>query len=326
MSARRALITGITGQDGSLLADLLVDAGYEVYGVLRADRDPDAPLGHIEHLRGRVALDAVDLTDDAGISGLVAKVTPDELFHLGAVSVVARSWEEPLFVASVNGLAPVRFLEAVRTHSPDTHICFASSCEVFGASTEVPQREDTPLRPRSPYGAAKAYAQQMVAMTRARYGLHASSAILYNHEGPRRGPNFVTRRVTRGVAAIALGLERTLTVGNLDARRDWGRADDYVDAMRRIVAAPEPTDYILATGTSHSVRELVELAFAHVDVEMEGHIHVDPALVRADDGAQLLGDPTKAGERLGWAPRRDFAALVGEMVDADLAELRASTA
>ncbi len=320
----RAFVTGLSGQDGSYLAERLLAEGVEVHGLAHPDEPPGLPgcASPGVGLPG-VELHVGDLTDVDEVRRLLLDLAPDEVYNLAAVSSVARSWAEPDLVARVNGTAAAALLESAhrlqqRTGRP-VRFVQASSAEIFGEPAASPQSESTPLRPVNPYGAAKAYAHLMVDVYRHR-GLHAVSAILYNHESPRRPAQFVTRKITATVAAIATGRSHELVLGNLDARRDWGWAPDHVDAMLRAARAPQARDYVVATGRSHSVRDFVAAAFARAGIDdWEPLVRVDPAFVRPTDATELVGDATRAREDLGWAPTVDFPELVGRMVDADLA-------
>ena len=312
------LVTGIAGQDGGYLAERLTAEGHEVHGLVTAG-DPQR-----EDLAARVPqarLHVGDLRDAARLADLLADVDPDEVYHLGGPSSVAQSWAEPVLFAEVVGLASARLLELAwhrRESGRDVRVLVASSAEVFGAPAAVPQDESTPLRPMSPYGAAKAYAQQLARVYRQR-GLHVCTVVLYNHESPRRPPSFVTRKITSTVAAIARGRADALVLGNLDARRDWGWAPDYVDAMVRALRHPEAGEYVVATGRAHSVRDLVAVAFRHVGIEdWEPLVRSDPALVRPLDAPLLVGEATRAHEVLGWSPTVGFEQMVAAMVDAEL--------
>lgn len=311
----RALVTGIAGQDGSYLAERLLDDGIEVHAItLRGEPAP-------AWCPADVTLHEGDVTDVAATRALLLDLAPDVVFNLAAISSVAQSWQHPEATAEVNGTAAVALLESAlrsqeRTGRP-VRFVQASSAEVFGQPTASPQDESTPIRPVNPYGAAKAYAHHMVAVSRSR-GLHASALILYNHESPRRPGRFVSRKITATVAAIARGEADRLVLGNLDARRDWGWAPDHVDAMVRAAGADEPGDYVVATGEARSVRDLVAAAFAHAGItDWEGLVETDPALVRPVDATELVGDPTRARERLGWRPRTSFAEMVARLVDAE---------
>lgn len=308
-----ALITGIRGQDGSYLAELLRDRGFDVHGLVQPGDDPSPGDGTTLH--------PVDLTDTDRVSGLVAELAPDHLYNLAGLSSVAQSWQEPLLTTRVNGLGAQTLLEAatrLAEAGKDVRFVQASSAEMFGQPSEVPQNEGTPLAPVSPYGASKAFAHLLVGMQRGR-GLHASSVILYNHESPRRPPQFVTRKITSTVAAIAQGRATELRLGNLDARRDWGWAPDYVAAMFLAASHPVGDDYVLATGEAHSVRDFVAAAFARVAVsDWQDRVVVDPAFFRPADPFELVGDAGKARAQLGWAPSVGFDELVARMVEADL--------
>jgi GDPmannose 4,6-dehydratase len=318
---RRALVTGITGQDGSYLAEFLLKQGYEVTGVTR--RTSSHRHERIAHLEGQVQLASADLLDQSSLASVLAEARPHEVYNLAAQSFVPTSWSQPVLTAEFTAVGVTRLLEAIRSVDPKIRFYQASSSEMFGKAREVPQREETPFHPRSPYGVAKCYGHWITVNYRESYGLYACSGILFNHESPRRGLEFVTRKVSDGVARIALGLASELPLGNLDARRDWGFAGDYVDAMWRMLQQPEPDDYVVATGETHSVRELVEVAFAHAGLDWQRHVRTDPKMVRPAEVDLLLGDPTKAREQLGWKPRVSFRELVAMMVDADLERLRA---
>ena len=310
----RAFITGVSGQDGSYLAERLLAEGAEVHA-LAHELEPLPDLPGVELHPG-------DLTDIARVRTLLLDLAPDEVYNLAAISSVARSWDEPDLTAQVNGLAAVALLESARQvqdkHDHQVRFVQASSAEIFGDPERSPQDESTPIRPVNPYGAAKAYAHLMVDVYRRR-GLHAVSAILYNHESPRRPAQFVTRKITSTVAAIVRGEAESLTLGNLDARRDWGWAPDYVDALVRAARAENPCDYVVATGVAHSVRDFVTAAFGRAGItDWKPLVSVDPGLVRPADPTELVGDPTRARDRLGWSPTVGFDELVGRMVDADL--------
>jgi len=318
--ARLALITGLTGQDGSLLAELLLGRGYRVLGLLRPGRGQR--LGAAEHLRGRVELAEGELTDAAAIGALIARTRPEELYHLAAPSFVPETWRHPAETMSAIVTATATLLEAVREHSPATRLLAAASSTMFGAAPESPQREDTPCRPQTPYATAKLAAHQLVGQLRTHDGLFACSAILYNHESERRPERFVTRKISRAAAAIKLGLEREVALGDLDAVRDWSFAGDIVRGAWLMLQQERPEDYVLASGAGHTVREFAEAAFAHVGLDAAEHVRVDPGLVRAAEPTPLIGDPSRARERLGWTPEVGFEELVARMVDADLAALR----
>jgi GDPmannose 4,6-dehydratase len=315
-----ALITGITGQDGSHLADLLLAKGYRVAGLVRrASVDHHQRIGHI---LDRIQLVQGDLLDPGSLAQALEETRPDELYNLAAMSFVPASWAQPVLTGEFTALGVTRLLEAVRLAGRPVRVYQASSSEMFGKVREMPQNEDTPFHPRSPYGVAKAYAHWITVNYRESYGMHASCGILFNHEGPRRGLEFVSRKITHAAARIRLGDSRPLRLGNLEARRDWGYAGDYVEAMWRMLQEEEPGDYVIATGIAHSVREFCEIAFAHVGLDWRKHVEVDPALFRPAEVDSLLGDATKARARLGWTPRVGFEELVRMMVDADLEHLR----
>jgi len=317
---KRALITGITGQDGSYLADFLLSRGYEVHGMVR--RSSEEKSERIAHLHDQVTLHQGDLFDQYSIASLLAKVDPLEVYNLAAQSFVPTSWNQPVLTGEFTGLGVTKVLEAVRHAAPKTRFYQASSSEMFGRVREVPQTEETPFYPRSPYGVAKAYGHFITVNYRESFGLFAASGILFNHESPRRGLEFVTRKVTHGVAKIRAGLATTLRLGNLDAKRDWGFAGDYVEAMWRMLQQDEADDYVIATGETHSVRELVEIAFARVDLDWKKHVEIDPQFIRPAEVDVLIGDYSKAKKKLGWEPKVSFKALVEMMVDADVARLK----
>jgi GDPmannose 4,6-dehydratase len=318
--ARRAVVTGITGQDGSYLAELLLEKGYHVAGMVR--RASMENFERIAHIRDRIELRQADLLDQLSLIDLLKSVQPSEIYNLAAMSFVPTSWQQPVLTAEFDAVGVTRLLEAVRLVVPEARFYQASSSEMFGKVRETPQRETTPFHPRSPYGVAKVYGHDITINYRESYGLFSCSGILFNHESPRRGLEFVTRKVSDGVARIKLGLARELVMGNLDARRDWGFAGDYVDAMWRMLQQPTADDYVVATGVSHSVEELLEAAFAVVGLDWRAHVRQDPALLRPAEVDLLIGDATKAHRALGWSPRVDFAALVEMMVHADLERLR----
>ena len=317
----RALITGISGQDGSYLAELLLDKGYEVFGVVRGSTSSRFP--NLDAVRADVELMQGDLLDQLTLVEAITRFRPQELYNLAATSFVPASWHQPVMTAQFTAVGVTSMLEAARVVDPEIRIYQASSSEIFGAAVESPQSEGTPWRPHNPYGVAKLYGHAMVASYRDRYGLHASSGIVYNHESPRRPVEFVSRKVTRGAAAIKLGLADELALGDLDATRDWGYAGDFVEAMWLMLQQDEPGDYVIATGQSRSVRDLVNTAFAHVGLNAEDHVRVDPELVRPREAVTLVGDPAKAREQLGWEPRTSFEELVALMVDSDLEQLSA---
>jgi GDPmannose 4,6-dehydratase len=322
----RALITGVSGQDGSYLAELLLEKGYEVWGMVR--RTPSSRFPLIEHLRSEIRLVQGDFLDQMTLLDAVSTARPHELYNLAAFSFVPASWKQPVMTAQFTAVGVTSMLEAIRIFDPHIRLYQASSSEIFGATTESPQSETTPFKPHTPYGVAKLYGHLMVASYRERYGMHASSGILFNHESPRRPPDFVTRKVTRAAAEIKLGLASELRLGDLDATRDWAHARDVVEAMWLMLQQHEGGDYVVCTGVSRSVRELVQAAFAVVDLDPEPYVVVDPAFVRPPDPVPLVGDPTKAMTELGWHPRTSFEDMIREMVEADLAALepRASAA
>jgi GDPmannose 4,6-dehydratase len=316
----RALITGITGQDGSYLAELLLDKGYEVWGVVR--RASTESYERIEHLRDRLRFAQADLLDQPSLVAALQEAQPDEVYNLAAQSFVPTSWTQPVLTAEFTAVGVTRLLEAIRQVDPGIRFYQASSSEMYGRVLETPQRETTPFYPRSPYGVAKVYGHYITVNYRESYGMYACSGILFNHESPRRGLEFVTRKVTHGVARIKLGLADNLTLGNLDARRDWGFAGDYVEAMWRMLQQDSADDYVVATGVTNTVGRLVELAFEHAGLDPDDHVRTDPALIRPAEVDLLVGDASKARERLGWQPAVDFEGLVRMMVDADLERLR----
>ena len=313
---RSALITGITGQDGSYLAELLLEQGYHVAGMTR--RSSTDRHERIAHLAGRIELVQGDLHDQASLVAALVKVKPQEVYNLGAQSFVPTSWNQPVLTAEVTALGATRVLEAIRQVDPSIRFYQASSSEMFGKVRETPQTEDTPFHPRSPYGVAKAYAHFATVNYRESYDLFAACGILFNHESPRRGPEFVTRKVSDGVARIKLGQADSLKLGNLEAQRDWGFAGDYVRAMWLMLQRDEPRDYVIGSGEMHSVRELCEVAFAHAGLDYRDHVRVDEDLFRPAEVDRLLGDATRARKELGWEPKVDFESLVRMMVDADL--------
>jgi GDPmannose 4,6-dehydratase len=316
---RRALITGITGQDGSYLAEFLLDKGYDVTGVVRRASAPN--LWRIEHLLDRIALRPADLLDQLSLIRLIQDIRPHELYNLAAMSFVPASWDQPLLTGEFNSQGVTRILEAVRQVDPSIRLYQASSSEMYGRVREVPQTELTPFYPRSPYGVSKVFGHYITVNYRESYGLFAVSGILFNHESPRRGLEFVTRKVTDGVARIKLGLGDHLGLGNLDACRDWGFAGDYVRAMWMMLQQEAADDYVIATGVSHSVRRLVEIAFGHAGLDWQKYVRTDPAFLRPAEVDHLIGDATKARKALGWVPEVGFERLVEMMVDADLARL-----
>jgi GDPmannose 4,6-dehydratase len=319
----RALITGVTGQDGRHLAQFLAGKGYDVFGMVRGQNNPKVQLVQSE----TPALELIDgdLQDFSSLIAVVEQVQPDEVYNLGAISYVGLSFRQPELTADITGLGVLRVLEAIRVvgGTADNPVRFyqASSSEMFGKVRETPQTEQTPFHPRSPYGVAKVFGHDTTVNYREAYGLHASSGILFNHEGPRRGLEFVTRKITNGVARIKLGLQDTIALGNLEAARDWGFAGDYVEAMWSMLQQDEPGDYVIATGERHTVREFLDLAFAHIDIDdWSGYVQRDTRFLRPAEVDLLVGDATLARERLGWKPRIGFSELVAMMVEADLAE------
>ena len=319
--AKRALITGITGQDGSYLAELLLEKGYEVFGVMRRLSAPNS--WRIDHLRDRVTLCSGDLLDQLSIIRLLDQHRPDEFYNLAAMSFVPASWDTPLLTGEFNSQGVTRVLDAIRTVNPKVKFYQASSSEMFGKVREIPQTEDTPFYPRSPYGVSKVFGHYITVNYRESYDLFAVSGILFNHESPRRGLEFVTRKVTDGVARIKLGLADALALGNLDAQRDWGFAGDYVRAMWLMLQQPAADDYVIATGVSHSVRELVEIAFGRVGLDWQKYVKTDPRFLRPAEVDHLIGNPSKARNVLGWEPKVDFRQLVEMMVDADMERVSA---
>jgi GDPmannose 4,6-dehydratase len=317
--AKRALITGITGQDGSYLAELLLEKGYEVVGMVRRSSTPNP--WRIEHILDRVTLKPADLLDQLSLLRLVDEVRPHEFYNLAAMSFVPASWDQPMLTGEFNAQGVTRILDVIRRVDPGIRFYQASSSEMFGKVREMPQTERTPFYPRSPYGVSKVFAHYITVNYRESYNLFAVSGMLFNHESPRRGLEFVTRKVSDGVARIKLGLTDTLSIGNMDAHRDWGFAGDYVRAMWLMLQQEQPVDYVIATGVSHSVRDLIEVAFAHAGLEWQKHVRVDPALLRPAEVEHLLGDSSKARAELGWEPRVGFRQLVEMMVDADLQRL-----
>jgi GDPmannose 4,6-dehydratase len=316
---KRAIITGITGQDGSYLAELLLSKGYAVTGIVRRSSAPN--LWRIEHLLDRIELRPADLLDQLSIIRVFEAVKPTEVYNLAAMSFVPASWDQPMLTGEFNAQGVTRVLEAIRQVDPTIRLYQASSSEMFGKVREVPQTELTPFYPRSPYGVSKVFGHYITVNYRESYGLFACSGILFNHESPRRGLEFVTRKVTDGVARIKLGLADSIALGNLDASRDWGFAGDYVRAMWLMLQQEQADDYVIATGIAHSVRELVETAFGHAGLDWQRYVRLDPALLRPAEVEHLIGDATKARSRLGWTPEVDFTGLVRMMVDADLARL-----
>ncbi len=315
-----ALITGITGQDGSYLADFLLEKGYEVHGMVR--RASTENFERIAHLKGKVTLHQADLLDELSLIELMQDVKPDEIYNLAAMSFVPTSWTQPILTSEFTGIGVVRVLEAVRRVCPKARFYQASSSEMFGHVRETPQTENTPFYPRSPYGVSKVYGHYITVNYRESYDLFAVSGILFNHESPRRGLEFVTRKVTDSVARIKLGLQDKLYMGNLDAKRDWGFAGDYVRAMWMMLQADKPDDYVISTGETHTVRELCEVAFSRVGLNYEDYVEIDPKFFRPAEVELLLGDASKAKRELGWEPNVTFKGLIEMMVDADLERVK----
>jgi len=316
----RALITGITGQDGSYLAEFLLEQGYEVIGMVR--RTSTVNFTRIQHIQDRVTLVQGDLLDQGSLICLLQEYQPEEVYNLAAQSFVPTSWNQPVFTGDVTALGVTRMLEAIRTVDRSTRFYQASSSEMFGKVREVPQKETTPFYPRSPYGVAKVYGHWITVNYRESYDLHATSGILFNHESPRRGLEFVTRKVTHGVAKIKLGLADELRLGNLESRRDWGYALDYVRAMWLMLQQPEPDNYVIATGETHSIRKLCQEAFGYADLDWQEYVKQDPRFMRPVEVDMLVGDASKAGQVLGWEPNISFRELIRLMVDADLTLLK----
>ncbi|HSQ55447.1 MAG TPA: GDP-mannose 4,6-dehydratase [Gemmata sp.] len=318
---KRALITGVTGQDGSYLSELLLEKGYEVHGVVR--RASTENFERIGHLAGKIQLHQADLLDQLSIIDVVKETRPDEVYNLAAMSFVPTSWKQPVLTGEFTGIGVTRMLEAIKHLGRDTIRFYqASSSEMFGKVVEVPQKESTPFYPRSPYGVAKVYGHWITVNYRESYNMYCCSGILFNHESPRRGREFVTRKVTDGVARIKLGQAKTLKLGNLDAQRDWGFAGDYVKAMWLMLQQDKPDDYVVATGETHTVKRLVELAFGAAGLDWNKYVEIDPSLVRPAEVDLLIGDPSKAKAKLGWKPEVSFEKLVEMMVKTDLARLQ----
>lgn len=316
---KKALITGITGQDGSYLAELLLDKGYEVHGIMR--RNSTFTTGRIEHIFDDIQMHYGDLADSSSLQHIIANVQPDEVYNLAAQSHVKVSFDVPEYTADVTGTGTLRLLEAIRTSAPQAKFYQASSSEMFGKVLEVPQTEKTPFYPRSPYGAAKVYSYWITKNYRESYDMFACNGILFNHESPRRGETFVTRKITRAVAAIKAGKQDKLFLGNLDAKRDWGFAGDYVEAMWLMLQVDKPDDYVVATNETHSVKEFCQIAFSHVGLDWEKYVEVSEKYFRPAEVDLLIGDPAHAKKQLKWEPKVSFEELVKMMVDADLAEL-----
>lgn len=324
---KKALITGITGQDGSYLAELLLEKGYEVHGIIR--RASTFNTGRLDPIytdphagRTRLTLHYGDLSDASALARLIGRIQPDEIYNLAAQSHVRVSFDSPEYTTDITATGAVRLLEAIRETGIQPRFYQASSSEMFGMVREVPQTEATPFHPRSPYGCAKVYAYWITVNYRESYGLHASNGILFNHESPRRGETFVTRKITRAVAHIQAGLQDKLYLGNLDAKRDWGYAREYVEAMWRMLQQDQPDDYVIATGETHSIREFLDVAFGHVNIDWHKHVEIDPRYYRPAEVDLLIGDPAKARRKLGWEPRTRFVDLVRLMVDHDVQLLR----
>jgi GDPmannose 4,6-dehydratase len=316
---KRALITGVTGQDGSYLAEFLLEQGYEVCGMVR--RSSTVNFERIAHIQDRISIVAGDLLDEVSMINVLRDMRPNEVYNLAAQSFVQTSWSQPVLTGETTALGVTRLLDAIRIVDPDIRFYQASSSEMFGKVLAVPQDETTPFYPRSPYGVAKVYGHWITVNYRESYGMHATSGILFNHESPRRGLEFVTRKVTHGVARIKLGLDEKLALGNLDAQRDWGFAADYVRAMWLMLQQDEADDYVVATGETHAVKELVELAFGAVGLDWEEHVVIDERFLRPAEVDLLVGQPAKAQERLGWKREVEFPELVRMMVEADLAQV-----
>ena len=317
---KTALITGITGQDGSYLADLLLTKGYQVFGMVR--RSSTENFERIEHIKDKIELRQGDLLDQLSLIDLIGEVQPNEVYNLAAQSFVPTSWTQPVLTSEFTALGVTRLLEAIRLTDPEIKFYQASSSEMFGKVQEVPQTETTPFYPRSPYGVSKVYGHYITVNYRESYDIFASSGILFNHESPRRGLEFVTRKISHGVARIKLGLDDKIYLGNLDAARDWGYAGDYVDAMWRMLQQDEPDNYVIASGSAHSVKDFLQIAFDHVELDWQGHVGVDKRFLRPAEVDHLIGDTTKARTELDWVPRVTFDELVKMMVDSDLALLQ----
>jgi len=316
----KALITGITGQDGSYLAELLLSKGYEVHGLMR--RSSTETLERIEHIKHKIHLVQGDLLDEVSLMHALENIQPDEIYNLAAQSFVHTSWNQPVLTGEFTALGVTRLLDAMRFVCPKARFYQASSSEMYGKVHAIPQNEETPFHPRSPYAVAKVYGHYITLNYRESYGLFGVSGILFNHESPRRGKEFVTRKITDGVARIKLGLQKELRMGNLDAKRDWGFAGDYVEAMWHMLQQKEPDDYVIATGQTHSVRDFCELAFSHVGLNYKDYVVVDPKFLRPAEVDLLLGDPSKAKKKLGWSPKVDLAGLVKMMIESDLEKVK----
>jgi GDPmannose 4,6-dehydratase len=317
---KRALITGITGQDGSYLAEFLLEQGYDVIGMIR--RSSTVNFERIRHIQDKLTLISGDLLDEVSMINVLRDNRPTEVYNLAAQSFVQTSWAQPVFTGETTALGVTRVLDAIRIVDPDIRFYQASSSEMFGKVVEVPQRESTPFYPRSPYGVAKVYGHWITVNYRESYGMHANSGILFNHESPRRGLEFVTRKITNGVARIKLGLDKELRLGNLESQRDWGFAGDYVKAMWLMLQQEQPGDYVVATGQTQSVRHFCELAFGHVGLDYQSYVVLDERFMRPAEVDLLVGDPSSAREKLGWQPETSFEQLVRMMVEADLALLK----
>jgi GDPmannose 4,6-dehydratase len=320
--SKTAFVTGITGQDGSYLAELLLEKGYTVHGLARRTSSPSH--GRIERIRADVTLHSGDLIDQRSMRQAMYRAQPDEIYNLGAMSYVAASWFQPVLTGEITAMGVTNVLEAMRDEAPEARFYQASSSEMYGTTPYAPQDERTPFHPRSPYGVAKVFGHHLAINYRESFDLYCCSGILFNHESPRRGIEFVTRKISRTTAQIKLGLADELRLGNLNAKRDWGYARDYVEAMWLMLQQPEPDDYVIATGIEHSVQDFVERAFDHAGLDVERHVKVDPSLLRPADIENLLGDPSKARDKLGWEPKTSFDELVRMMVDADLEDLAGS--
>ena len=320
MTQKVALITGITGQDGSYLAELLLSKGYKVYGLVR--RSSVEKFDNINHIKSKIELVQGDLTDQNSLNFMIKEINPDEVYNLAAQSFVPTSWNQPLLTGDVTALGVARMLEAIRLNNPKIKVYQASSSEMFGKVRETPQNEKTPFHPRSPYGVAKVYGHFITVNYRESYNIFACSGILFNHESPRRGLEFVTRKVTHAVARIKLGLQKELRMGNLDAKRDWGFAGDYVEAMWLMLQQEKPEDYVISTGETHSIKELLEVAFGHVGLDYKDYTVVDPKYLRPAEVDLLCGDSTKAKNVLGWTPKVSFKELIVMMVENDLQIVR----
>lgn len=317
---KRALITGITGQDGSYLAELLLQKHYQVFGLVRFSRTNN--YENLQGIREVLTLLDADLLESAALIKIIEQADPDEVYHLGALSFVPTSWQTPILAAEANALSTTRLLEAIRIVNPKIKFYQASSSEMFGNATESPQNERTPFHPNNPYGVGKVYSHLITQTYREAYGIPASCGILFNHESPRRGPEFVTRKITQGVAKIKLGLSKEIRLGNLEAKRDWGYAPDYVAAIWKMLQQPEPDNYVIATGKARSIKDLLECAFSYIQSPWQEYVRVDPKLHRTTDINQLVGDAGKAKKKLGWVPQKSFQDMIVEMIEADLRRLK----